>query len=290
MARSLAARLAGLPVDDVDELAGGAGVGVVGQVPHLAGRVGVFAEDGETFADVGDVGVGVRLVGVAEHGGGLAGQGGGEDAVAEVGLGAAAGAEVVRGAADRDLDAAGVVGGEQLARHPAAELSLRGVGVVGAVLGQRASGGAAVHVDVLHADQAGAGGLGGGEHAGLQARELCGPLGVGRVQGLVDDARRRGLTVGGEGGVAGVAADDLDVVGDAGVAGAVDQPDGLAAAAEGVEGGQADGAGAEDDVPRGGHAVAPTGVGAGSLAGRRCGSGRSACSRSPDRAEKVTAP
>ena len=113
------AGLAGVLVDDVDELAGGAGVGVVGQVPHLAGGVGVFAEDGEAFADVGDVGVGVRLVGVAEHGGGLAGQGGGEDPVAEVGLGAAAGAEVVRGAADRDLDASGLVGGEQFAGHPA---------------------------------------------------------------------------------------------------------------------------------------------------------------------------
>src|SRR4029079_8127528 len=149
--------LAGLPVRDVDELAGGAGLGVVGQVPHLSGRVGVFAEDGEAFADVGDVGVGVRLVGGAEHGGGSAREGGGEDTVAEVGLGAAAGAEVVRGAADRDLDAAGVVCREQVQRHPAAELSFRGVGVVGAVLGERAAGGASVHVDVLHAHQAGAG-------------------------------------------------------------------------------------------------------------------------------------
>ena len=64
---------------------------------------------------------------------------------------------------------------------------------------------------------------------------------------------------GGEGGVAGVTADDVDVVGDAGVTGAVDQPDGLAAAAERVEGSQTDGAGAEDDVPCGGHTVAWTG-------------------------------
>ena len=119
-----------MPVDHVDELAGGAGIGIVGQVPHLAGGVGVLAEDGEAFADVGDVGVGVRLVGVTEDGGGLAGQRGGEHAVAEVGLGAAAGAEVVRGAADRDLDAAGVVGVEQLARHASAQLSPSGVGVV----------------------------------------------------------------------------------------------------------------------------------------------------------------
>lgn len=79
----------------------------------------MLAEDGQSFADVGDVGVGVRLVGVAEHAGGRAGQRGGEDAVAQVGLGAAAWAEVVRGPADGDLDPSGVVGAEQLARHPA---------------------------------------------------------------------------------------------------------------------------------------------------------------------------
>ena len=77
--------------------------GSFGQVPHLARGVGVLAQDGQALADVGDVGVGVRLVGVAEHGGGLAGQGGGEEPVAQVGLGAAAGPEVVRRAADGDL-------------------------------------------------------------------------------------------------------------------------------------------------------------------------------------------
>ena len=74
----------------------------------------MLAENGEAFADVGDVGVAVGLVGVAEHGGGLPGQGGGEEPVAEVGLRAAAWAEVVRGAADRHLDATRVVRGEQL--------------------------------------------------------------------------------------------------------------------------------------------------------------------------------
>ena len=136
------------------------------------------------------------------------------------------------------------------------------MGVVGAVLGERAAGGPAVHVDVLHADQPGAGGFGGGEHAGLQGGELRGPFVVGRVEGLVDHGGALG-DGGGEGGVAGVAADDLDVVGHAGVAGAVDEPDGLAAAAQRVEGGQADRAGAEDDVPGGGHAVASTGGSAG---------------------------
>ena len=128
------------------------------------------------------------------------------------------------------------------------------MGVVSAVLGERAAGGPSVHVDVFHADQPGPGGFGGGEHAGLQGRELCGPLGVGRVEGLVDHGGAVG-DGGGEGGVAGVTADDLDVVGYAGVAGAVDQPDALAAAAERVECSQTDCAGAEDDVPCGGHTV-----------------------------------
>jgi hypothetical protein len=42
----------------------------------------------------------VRLIRVTEHLGRFTGQGWAEDAVAQVGLGAAAGAEVVRGAAD----------------------------------------------------------------------------------------------------------------------------------------------------------------------------------------------
>ena len=84
------ARLPCLLEGKIDQLPGGVGVWVVGEMPHLAGRVGMLAEDGEAFADVGDVGVGVGLVGVAEDGGGLSGQGGGEEPVAEVGLGAAA--------------------------------------------------------------------------------------------------------------------------------------------------------------------------------------------------------
>jgi hypothetical protein len=254
---------AGLPggsVDEGDELAGGAGVRVVGKVPHLARGVGVLAEDGETFADVRDVGVGVWLVGVAEHGGGPARQSGREDPVAEVGLGAAAGTEVVRGAPDRDRDASGLMGREQVPRHPAPQLSLPGVGVMSPVLGERPAGGASVHVDVLHADQPGAGGLGGGDHTSLQGGELCDPLVVRRVEGLVDDGstlRHRG----GEGGVAGVAADDLDVVADPGVPGAVDQPDGLTTAPQRLEGGQADRAGPEDHVPGGGHTVTSVRVG-----------------------------
>ena len=89
-------------------------------------------------------------------------------------------------------DPSGLVGGEQLAGHLAAELALLGVRGVVAGLGQRPAGRAAVHVDVLHADQPGAGGLGGGQHAGLQGRELLDPPGVRRVEGLVDHLRRRG--------------------------------------------------------------------------------------------------
>jgi len=107
--------------------------------------------------------------------------------------------------------------------------------------------GAAVHVDVLHADQPGAGGLGGGEDAGLQAGEQLDPLVVGRVEGLVDDLGAVGGG-GGDGGVAGVAAEDLDVVGNRGGAETVDQPGGLAAARQDVQGGQADGPGSEDHM------------------------------------------
>ena len=188
--------------------------------------------------------------------GGLPGQRGGKDAVAEVGLGAAAGAEVVRGASDGDRHSAGLVGVEQLGGHPAAELSLLGVGGVVAGLGQWPAGGAAVHVDVLHADQPGPVGLRGGEHAGLEGGELLHPTRVGRVQGLVDDLGAVG-DVDGELWVGGVAADDLDLIGYAGGAGAVDHPHRLAAAQQGVQGGQADRAGTEDDVTRGAvHSVA----------------------------------
>jgi hypothetical protein len=110
-------------------------------VPDLAGGVGVFAQHGQAFADVGDVGVG--LVGVADDGGGLAGQGGWDDAVAQHRLGAAAGAEVVRGPAGGHLDPAGLMGGMELTGHPGAQLSFLGVGGIRAGLGQGLAGGRA---------------------------------------------------------------------------------------------------------------------------------------------------
>jgi len=204
----------------------------------------------------------VRLVGVAEHGGGGAGQGRGEDPVAEVGLGAAAGTEVVGGATDGDLDPSGPMRREELPSHPPPELPLLGVRVIRAVFGERASGRSPVHVDVLHADQPRAAGFGGGQHAGLQGGELLEPAPVGRVEGLIYDPGAPG-DGGGELRIAGVAADHLDVVGHRGGAGAVDQPYRLAAPAKRVEGGQTDGAGSEDHVARCGvHAVSPIWVGA----------------------------
>jgi hypothetical protein len=136
----------------------------------------------------------------------------------------------------------------ELASHPGAKLPLLGVGGTGAGLGQGLAGRAAVHVDVFHADQPGAAGLGGGEDAGLQAGEQLDPLVVGRVEGLVDDLGAAGGG-GGEGRVAGVAAEDLDVVGDRGGPRAVDQPHPLTPAAQGVQGGETDRAGPKDHMP-----------------------------------------
>ena len=91
-------------------------------------------------------------------------------------------------------------------------------------------------------------GLGGGQHPGLQAGELLGPARVRRVERLVDHLGAAG-DVDGEVRIGGIAADDLDALGNPGRAGPVDHPDALAAAEQGLQGGQADGAGAEDDVP-----------------------------------------
>lgn len=87
------------------------------------------------------------------------------------------------------------------------------------------------------------------------------------MNGSANDGRPAG---GGDGEVrvAGVSADDLDVVSHRGVAGAVDQPDALAAAAQRVEGGQTDRTGAEDDMPGGAHGLAGLGAGRCSTAAR----------------------
>ena len=248
----------------------------------------MLTEDGETLTDVRDVAVGVRLVEVAQDTGGLACQRSGEHAIPQVRLGTATRAEVVRGTADGDFHASVLVGGEELARHPPTQPALLGVGVVRAVLGEWSPGGPPVHVDVLHADQAGPGGLGGSQHAGLQGGELRGPLGVGRVERLVDDAGTPGSR-GGEARIAGVPTHDLDVVGNGCVAGTVHEPDALPAAPERLVRREADRAGPEDDVLRGGHAVASIRlcsevVSAAGAAGSRT------WSRTPDRAENVSAP
>jgi len=108
-------------------------VGVVGKVPDLTGGVGVLAQDSQAFADVGEVGVGVGLVRIAQDAGGLAGQRGRDDPVAEDGLGAAAGPEVVRGPADGHLDVAGRMRRLELAGHAGPERAFLGVGGIGRV-------------------------------------------------------------------------------------------------------------------------------------------------------------
>ena len=272
--------LARQPIDDVDQLPGRLGGGVVGQVPDLTGRSGMLAQHGQSLADVGNVGVRVRLVGIAEQTRGRPGEGRRHQPVTQVGLGTAARAEVVRGATDGHLDPSGLVCGEQITGHHAAKPALLGVRRVRAGLGERLPGRAAVHVDVLHADQPGPRRLGAGQHPGLEAGELLGPAGVRRVERLVDDSGAP-AHLGAELRIGGVPADHLDVVGYPGRATAVDHPDRFAAPPEGVVRGEADGSGAEDHVP--GWAVHDWSFAVGRAGRRRC-------SKTPDRAEKVTAP
>ena len=142
-----------------------------------------------------------------------------------------------------------LVGVEQFVGHPAAESSLLGVCGVVAGLGQWPAGWAAVHVDVLHADQPGPWACAAASTPACRAGKSSTHCAVGRVQGLVDDLGSVG-DVDGEPWVGGVAADDLDLLGYGGGAGAVDHPHRLTAAKQGVQGGEADRAGTEDDMTR----------------------------------------
>jgi hypothetical protein len=163
-----------------------------------------------------------------------------------------AGSEVIRSTADGNFDAAGVLGMQEFGSHFGAEPALGRMRVVGSVFGQWASCRSTVHVDVLHADQPGACGFRGGKHCGLQCGELCAPLVIGRVHRLVND----GGTLGGadgEDGVGGVSGDGFHAFGHVGLPGPIHEPDGAAPPTEGIEGGQPDGAGAEDDVEVGIH-------------------------------------
>src|SRR5687767_8015161 len=261
-------------------------------MPHLSGRVGMLTEHGEAFADVGDVGVGVRLVGVAEDGSGLSGQGGGEEAVAEVGLGAAAGSEVVRGAFDSDSDPPRLVRGEQLGGHLATQLPLLRVRGVVAGLGQRTARRTPVHVDVLHADQPGALGFGSGQHPGLQCRKLLHPTLIRRVQRLIHHPGAAG-DLDGELRVGGVATHHLNLLRYSGGARAVDHPHSLPAAEQGIEGGKADRAGTKNDMTDSAvHALsfslAP--AASASTVALEARTGSSTFSSTPERTEKVTAP
>ncbi len=190
-----------------------------------------------------------------------------------------------------DLDPSGLVRRQQSLGHRGAQPSLAGVCRVRAGLGERLPGRSTVEIDVLHADEPGAGCLRGGEDAGLQGGKLLRPPRVRRVEGLVDDPGAAG-DGGGEPRVRGVATDHLDVVGYLGRPAAVHEPHRLAPAPQRVQRGQADGAGAEDDVPGVGvHALLSIRVRAGTRAAAGGGSaGSSACSSTPDSAAKTTAP
>jgi hypothetical protein len=99
--------------------------------------------------------------------------------------------------------------------------------VVRAILGERAAGRTPIHIDVLHADQPCTSGFGSSKHPGLQTGELSCPLGVRRIEGLIDHARTLGDS-GGELGITGVAGDDLDLGRHTRLPGTVDEPDTLA--------------------------------------------------------------
>ena len=90
-------------------------------------------------------------------------------------------------------------------------------------------------------------GLGGGEHAGLQAGNSSTQRAYGGLR-VWYTTRAPRVTSMVNCGIGGVAAHHLNLLRYSGGAGAVDHPDGLAAAEQGVEGGEADRAGTEDDV------------------------------------------
>jgi hypothetical protein len=121
------------------------------------------------------------MSGVAYHRSGLVGERRWDHPVADQGLLAGARPEEVRRPTDGDLDAPGIVGGHEVAGHLGADAPLAGVGVVAAVLSERPSVGASVHVDVVHRDQPRIGGLGGGDRRRLQAGELLRPAMIRRV-------------------------------------------------------------------------------------------------------------
>ena len=120
--------------------------------------------------------------------------------------------------------------------------------------------------------------------------EIFHPTRVGRIEGLLDDLGSAG-DVDGETCVGGVAPDDLDLIGYGGGAGAVDHPHGLAAAEQSLRGGEADRAGAENDVTRSpAHRLPTTAASTRALPAGALRTGRIPCNNSPESAEKVAAP
>src|SRR3954454_21185097 len=216
-------------------------------MPDVPERVVALAEADEVLADIGDEGVGVWHVGAAHHRRGLVGERGRDHPVADQRLPAGARAEEIRRTADADLDAPGVVRGHQVTRHRGAHATLARVRVIAAVLGERASVGPSVHVDVVDHDQPGTGGLRGGDRGRLQAGELLRPAVIQGVQRLIDDpraARRRGR----KGRIADVADHRLNALERLAQPGTVDDAHRLAAASQRLGHRQTDRTGTEHDV------------------------------------------
>src|SRR5215207_3133010 len=101
--------------------------------------------------------------------------------------------------------------------------TLPGVGSVGQILGERTAVRGPVQVEVLHRHELRPGARRSLQDSCLQRWEELGPLVVGRVEGEVDD-RCSLAGPSGEGPIRGVASYDLDTLGHARPAAAVDHP------------------------------------------------------------------
>jgi hypothetical protein len=140
-----------------------------------------------------------------------------------------------------------VWGLHQLFGHPGADRAFARVGCVVQILGEQATVGGPVHVEVLHCYELRPCVRRPLQNPRLQPGEQLGPLVVGRVEGEVD-YRCPFAGLSGEGLIRGVASHDLDALGHTRPAAAVDHPDAFTLAHEFIHYRQTHGPGTENDV------------------------------------------